>query len=112
VANVLTPKQFQTILDRDRHCYHCGINDDTVVPQHRAGRGMGGSKNRQRLSNVIVFCSAANGLLESDANFAEKGRGFGWKISTYADPTSEPVYDTLSGEWFYLDDAGNRRLRV
>ena len=103
----MTPKQFKLFLDRDQACYHCGVQDDTLVPQHRANRGHGGSKKRERLSNVIVFCSRANGLIESDPVLAETARVNGWKISGWADPLTVPVRDA-GGVWWLLDDFGGR----
>jgi hypothetical protein len=108
----LTPKQFQQFLKRDQVCYHCGINNDTLIPQHRAGRGMGGVKSRNTAANIIVFCSYANGLLESDAKFAELGRNRGWKLHSWQEPTTTPVWDVFNACWWLLDDQGNRTLTV
>ena len=107
----MTPKQFQVFLDRDGHaCLHCGLQDDTLIPQHRAGKGMGSVKSRRtRLSNIIVLCSAMNSLIESDADAAEEARRNGWKISGYADPLTVPVRDA-AGVWWLLDDFGGRYL--
>ena len=108
----MKPKEFQRYLERDlERCYHCGIGDQTLVPQHRAGRGMGGSKARaHRPSNIITLCSIANGLLESDADFAQVGRDNGWKISSWEDPLAIPVRDLMSAEWYLLDDQGSRSI--
>jgi len=106
----MTPKQFKLYLDRDQsRCYHCGITGDQLIPQHRAGRGMGGSKIRNRISNIIVFCSNANGALESDPEFAQLGRELGWKLSAYEDPTTTPIFEAWSGSWWILNDEGSRR---
>jgi len=32
---IVTEKQFRKYLARDSHCLHCGLQDDTLVPQHR-----------------------------------------------------------------------------
>ena len=105
-------RTFTRYLERDGgRCYHCGISSDTLVPQHRAGRGMGGSRSRgSQPSNVITLCSAANGLLESDSEFAEVGRDYGWKISTWEDPTAAPVYSMAEGIWYLLDDQYGRTI--
>jgi hypothetical protein len=106
----VTPKQFQKYLDRDKHCYHCGTTDDTLIPQHRAGRGMGGVKSRNNAANIIVLCSFANGMLESCAKFAEAGRQRGWKLASWQDPTATPIYDTINNCWWQLDQNYGRLL--
>jgi hypothetical protein len=70
----MNKKMFQKFIDRDGVCPHCLKSDDTLVPQHRAGRGMGGSRSLDRPSNIIVLCSEANFLLEANAEFAARGR--------------------------------------
>ena len=99
----MTKKEFDKYLARDLHCYHCGIVDETLVPQHRLGRGMG-SKNKtaNRVSNIIVFCSKANGLIESSSTMATLGRDYGWKLRAGQDPANTPVYDC--GQWYLLSD--------
>jgi len=101
-------KEFQKFLDRDKHCPHCGTTDDTLVPQHRANRGMGGFKEGDQPANILVLCSLANGLIESNAKDAETARRFGWKIGRYMDPTTAPYYDAVTGIWWLLDNAYGR----
>lgn len=103
-------KQFQKFLNRDKHCYHCGSSGDDLVPQHRANRGMGGSKLRERPSNVVAFCSLTNGLIESDAQMAQDARWFGWKLETWEDPLETPIYDRSTGHWYLLDDSYGRKI--
>lgn len=103
----MSPKQFQRYLNRDRGCLHCG-EVDAVSPQHRANRGMGGSKARDVPSNVIVFCSWMNSKVESDAYFAEMARTYGWKLGAWSNPATSPVFDAQLGLWFLLDDAFGR----
>jgi len=104
MASRLTPKQFRLYLDRDKHCLHCGTTDDTLVPQHRANRGMGGSKTRgEDPANVIVLCSEINTKLESDSRCAALGRSYGWKLNSWSNPASCPVYDAYTGVWWVLD---------
>jgi len=108
-GGVVKPAEFQKYLERDGGtCYHCGKADDTLVPQHRAGRGMGGSKARHRPSNIITLCSYANGLIESSAGAAATARAYGWKIASWADPTVTEVFYFPTGEWFMLDDEFGR----
>lgn len=109
MATRLTQKQFQMYLDRDKHCLHCGSTDDTLIPQHRANRGAGGSKIRGgNPANIIVLCSMLNGLLESDSRWATLGRQYGWKLHSWDDPEQKPVYDAYTGDWWLLDSAGMR----
>jgi hypothetical protein len=98
----MTKKEFQKYLDRDSACPHCGTTGPELIPQHRANRGMGGSKERNRPSNIIVFCSVGNGKLESSPVFAEIGRRYGWKIRPWQDPTKTEVF--LGDGWYLLDD--------
>jgi hypothetical protein len=96
-------KRFKKFIDRDEGiCCHCGTDDDTLVPQHRLNRGAGGSKERDKPSNIILICSLANGQLESNSTFAQMGRDFGWKLRNGQDPTKTPVW--LSDGWYLLDD--------
>lgn len=69
---------------------------------------MGGSKTRDLPSNVIVMCSYANGLMESDAAFADYARSKGWKLGSWQRPDEEPVWDVTTGVWFLLDNEGRR----
>lgn len=71
---------------------------------------MGGSKIRNRPSNIITLCSVVNGLLESDADVARLGRERGWKISGYEQPEEVAVYETWSGLWWTLRDDGTRTI--
>ena len=88
---------------RDGGCLHCG-ETEAVSPNHRANRGMGGSKVRDVPSNLVVLCSLLNGLIESDAQWASVAKSYGWKLSTWQNPAEVPVYDTRNREWLLLDD--------
>lgn len=106
----LTLKQFQPILDRDGgHCLSCGTTEG-LVPQHRANRGMGGSKLLNTPSNLITFCGQCNGLIESDPDRADRARVYGWKIRRGEESMLlvKPVYDRYAQTWFFLDDAYHR----
>jgi hypothetical protein len=63
-----------------------------------------GGRGADNPSNIIVLCSLANGLLESDPDFAVVGRSNGWKLSKWGDSLSEPVFDAYRGVWAVLDD--------
>jgi hypothetical protein len=106
----MNKKQFDKFLARDKHCYHCGISDDTLVPNHRANRGMGGSKTREKPSNVVVMCSVMNGLIESSSGLAEQAKWFGWKLESWEDPLTSPVYDFMLGNWYLFDDNYGRKI--
>lgn len=96
------------VLERDVCCWHCGRMDETLVPQHRINRGMGGSKLLDTPSNLIALCSASNVLMESDSEFREKSLMNGWKLERYKFPEQTPVYDFMKGDWFLIDNDWNK----
>ena len=104
-----TKKQWQQIKDRDGCCAWHGLwcDPDTWVPQHRAGRGMGGSKSANRLSNGIVLCSSMNALIEADADLAMEARRRGIKVGFWADTEEIPVVYP-DGPWWLSDDGTKR----
>ena len=85
-------------------CAWSGIETNTLVPHHRANRGAGGFKGADRLSNLVLVDSIANGRFESDLQ--EKARLLGFKISRYADPESIPLFHKVWG-WVLLKDDGS-----
>jgi hypothetical protein len=103
----MTKKEFQKYLDRDGGCVHCG-DTETAVPNHRANRGMGGSRERDVPSNVVVLCAALNGLIESSADWAEIARSYGWKLSASESAAESPYYDLKTGRWFLADNFYSR----
>lgn len=103
----MKPKEFEKYLARDKHCLHCGTTE-TLVPNHRANRGMGGSKKRDVPSNIVVLCARINGEIESDAIMAEVARQYGWKLKTWQEPLGAPVLDLPSGKWYLLTDSFTR----
>jgi hypothetical protein len=106
----MNKKEFDKYLRRDKaRCYHCGITDDTLVPQHRKGRGMGGSKAAHTPSNIITFCSDYNGRIESNAIARSKAKRLGWSLESWQDPKEFPVFDTASGNWYLLGDDFSRQ---
>jgi hypothetical protein len=103
----MTPKEFKKLLARDVGCLHCGLDDDTLVPQHRVNRQMGGAgkgSNRHLPSNLIVLCHNFNSLIESDAEAAREARARGWKLQSWQNPSVEPVWSQVKSEWLRLDD--------
>ena len=104
----LTKKKFDKYLERDKHCYHCGSTDDTLVPHHRINRGIGGSKLRDTPANVIVMCSAVNLAMEADPAVAQAAKIYGWKLASWEDASERLVLDLRLGLWFRLDDKYGR----
>ena len=102
---MMNRREFARLLERDQSCVHCGSVTDTLIPHHRANRGMGGSKVRDTPSNIVLLCAEANNRLESDWRFASYGRKMGWKVSTHLNPAEVPVFHAGFGEfWVLLDD--------
>jgi hypothetical protein len=107
----MTPKEFEKYLVRDRYrCLHCGLEDSTLIPQHRLNRGMGGSKARDVSSNIIVLCSKFNWLIEADPIWAKLAIERGWKLKSGQVPKETPVYDSFSGSYYLLDDSFGKEL--
>ena len=96
--------------ERDGHkCVACGTPFD-LTPQHRANRGMGGSKRGHGLSNLVTMCKRHNEQLESDPKFAELGRRMGWKVKRNSGPPASEVacWSFPEQAWFLLADDGSR----
>lgn len=89
---------------RDGGCVHCG-ETEAVAPNHRANRGMGGSKSARinAPSNIVVLCSSLNGLIESDDRWNRVAKEYGWKLESWQDPAEVPVYDFQTREWYLLN---------
>lgn len=101
----MNAREFQKYLERDYYaCVHCGIDNDTLVPNHRAGRGMGSVKSRNRPSNIVTICSYYNGLIEADADAAQEAIARGWRLASWQDPEMTPVWYAHRNRWMYLDD--------
>ena len=105
----MNAKTWASYLRRDGGCAHCGAVD-VAVPNHRINRGMGGSKLRNKPSNIVALCSEMNGLIESDAQQAARAKAYGWKLESWQQPEFEPVYYPLEGRWYYLDDFYERAI--
>ena len=89
----------------DNRCAWTGMESDRLVPQHRMGRGMGGSKLANRLSNGVMLDSLINGQIEADADLQAEAVRRGVKVSRYANPLHVPVLLAAHG-WVLLDDDG------
>jgi hypothetical protein len=102
---VLDKKLLAALRARDGDvCAWSGIETQTLVPHHRANRGAGGFKGADRLSNLVLVDSIANGRFESDLQ--QKAKLLGFKISRYADPESIPLFHKVHG-WVLLKDDGS-----
>lgn len=115
---MMSRRVWQRVLTRDEgRCYHCGTTE-TLIPQHRLNRGMGGSKALEIPANVITLCSAFNGEIESNSEAAGMAIGWGWKITGQPVINEQaievimktPVYDRTSELWFRLDNHYGRRM--
>jgi hypothetical protein len=102
-------RQFALYLARDLFC-PCGCvgREDTLVPQHRINRGMGGSRVLDRPANVLVMCAEWNGLIESSHGHATHARAYGWKLARWESPEDTPFYDVGAGTWNLIDNIYNR----
>lgn len=67
---------------------------------------MGGDKSKNRLSNLVWLCSSVNGLIESDAGYADCARADGIKLSIHANPAHVPIRHAVHGR-VLLDDDGS-----
>lgn len=105
----MTPREFDRYRQRDKHCPCCGSTGPDLVPNHRANRGMGGSKERDVPSNIVTLCGRMNGLIESDPTEAARARAYGWKLSSWQHPAEHPYYDAMTGAWWILADDYSRR---
>ena len=103
----MSQKRWAQFLDRDLSCVHCGTTDDTLVPQHRANRGMGGSHKKDNTANIVVMCSWFNCQIEMDSYAAQLAKTMGWKLEQWQDSTKFPIYQ--DGKWWLLDDNFGRK---
>ena len=97
--------EFQKLIARDGYCLHCG-ETEALSPNHRANRGMGGSKSPviNAPSNFVLICSWLNERIEGQDYYRELAVENGWKVSKWEVPKKVPVFDALTGIWYYLND--------
>lgn len=103
----LTPKWLlRDLTNRDEHrSAWTGQDVPDLVPQHRHG-GMGGRRNKQRLSVVVWLESLINDLIESDPSWQAEAKRRGIKISGFANPELTPIQHAVHG-WVLLGDDGS-----
>lgn len=99
----MNAKEFARLVARDGGCLHCG-QTEAIAPNHRANRGMGGSKSLDVPSNLVVLCSWLNGAIEADSGLRLMAIRYGWKVSKWDEWRNKPVFHAQSGEWRLLDD--------
>ena len=90
---MMNSKSWRLLLERDfGRCLHCG---ETVAlsPNHRINRGMGGSKLRDKPSNLVVLCSRLNHMIEADEVWMGLALRYGWKLRSWQSALDEPVYE-------------------
>ena len=101
--------RLRVLLGRDNgacvwHGPSCG--DDTLVPHHRANRGIGGHKAGDSLANIVMVCADVNYLMEADDRTAVEAKRRGIKLSRYADPEKAPIKHATWG-WVMLNPDGS-----
>lgn len=101
-----TPKALLKALERRDGHMSAWTGDDCpeLVPQHRQG-GMGGRRNKDRLSNVVWLESGLNGLIESDPEYQAEAVRRGIKVSGFDEPSHVPIQHAVHG-LVLLDDLG------
>ena len=110
----LSAKKRNAILERDGWvCVACGTLTMLTI-HHRINRGMGGSALVDSPAHLLSICNPCNVAFESNADRAEQARAYGYKLAKNAkppiDPTSVPVKYAMDGNWYLLDNLGNRKI--
>lgn len=102
----------ERVFERDGYmCVDCGTPYGLSV-QHRVNRGMGRSKVPEGMASLVTMCVTHNCLLEADAEYAELGRKYGWKVhrNRIVAPGDVPVFYRPLQKWVYLGDDGSRLI--
>lgn len=102
-----TPVNRAVMLERDSHaCSWCGATSQ-LEANHRRAVGLGGSKIRPGLEDLITLCSEHNTRIEGDLHAEALRRGI--KVPRWCSfPSLVPVFYGWAAEWWLLNRQGGR----
>lgn len=88
-------------------CIGCGTDRDLDC-QHRANKGMGGSKQRDTIANALTLCRTCHRFADQHKN--SEGAARGWTVPDGTDPATWPIraYDGVL--YLHGDDGERRRV--
>lgn len=78
----------------DNSCQRCGLSlyGRDYSLQHRDPRGMGGSRSKHTMANLVALCGTATTGCHGDVeSFREDARRDGWLVPDGVDPEEWPV---------------------
>lgn len=95
------------MLERDEHrCIVCWVMVQ-LEAQHRRAVGMGGSKVRPLIADLVTACTIHNAAFEH--GLQAMALRFGWKVRGWVtEPERVPVYDLRGRQWWRLTVEGLR----
>ncbi len=104
-----TAKVRASMLERDKYrCVACGERTN-LEAQHRAAVGMGGSKVRPTLDQLLTACAPCNTQFESDLQ--TRALLCGWKVRRWVNAAYRvPVYYAVERVWYLVNAAGGRTV--
>lgn len=92
------------VYKRDGHkCVRCGTSENLSI-QHRKTVGMGGTKQRPTVQELVTACLPCNQGFE--AELQQEALEHGWKLRRFADPAEVPVYYAWTFRWYLLTPDG------